>query len=172
MLRVFEVDTRELQAWKRERLETCHIAVPSTCTFVPCDFDDDSLAAAVARSPFDSAQPAFVSWLGVTPYLDHATIIDTLDWIAGLGPQTDLVLTHAVPEACSTPGGRFAERIGLPVGTSFSTQEMVDLLLDSGFGAIHELTAAEARARYFVGRSDGLNVDTNERSTWARMTRL
>ena len=26
MLRVFEVDTPELQAWKRERLETCRIS--------------------------------------------------------------------------------------------------------------------------------------------------
>jgi methyltransferase (TIGR00027 family) len=171
-LRVFEVDTPELQAWKRERLETCRIAVPSTCTFVPCDFDDDSLAEAIASSPFDSAQATFVSWLGVTAYLDRATIVDTLDWIAALGTQTELVLTYLVPEARFSPGGQFAARLGLPVGTSFSTKEMEDVLLDCGFGAIQALTVAEARARYFAGRSDGLDVDTNERLIWARMTRL
>jgi methyltransferase (TIGR00027 family) len=67
-LRVFEVDTPELQAWKRERLETSHIAVPATCTFIPCDFHAQSLAEAIARSRFDPAEATFVAWLGVTVY--------------------------------------------------------------------------------------------------------
>ena len=171
VLRVFEVDTPELQAWKRERLETCRIAVPSTCTFVPCDFQAQSLAEAIAGSPFDSAQATFVSWLGVTAYLDREAIVETLRWIAALGPHTELVLTYQVPEARSSPGVRFGERMGVRYGSSFSTEEMETLLHDCGFGTIHALTVGEARAQYFVGRSDGLDVDTLERLIWARVTR-
>lgn len=169
-LHVFEVDTPELQGWKRDRLETCRIAVPSTCTFVPCDFNAQSLAEAVAGSSFDSAQATFVSWLGVIGYLDREAVVETLRWIAALGPHTELVLTYSNPEARSSPGGRFAQRIGLPVGLAFSTEEMADLLHDCGFGAMHALTVDEARAKYFVGRSDGLDVDTAERLIWARVS--
>ena len=119
VLRVFEVDTPELQAWKRERLKTCRIAVPSTCTFVPCDFHAHSLADAIAGSPFDSAQATFVSWLGVIGYLDREAIVETLRWIAALGPHTELVLTYSDPEARSSPGVRFGERMGVRFGYVF-----------------------------------------------------
>jgi len=48
---------------------------------------------------------------------------------------------------------------------------MEHLLHECGFGAIHALTVGEARAQDFVGRSDGLDVDTLERLIWARVTR-
>ena len=99
-------------------------------------------------------------------------VLPQLALIAALGPRTELVLTYSSPEACSSPAVQIGERIsGVRSRSWFSTEEMEHLLHECGFGAIHALTVGEARAQYFVGRSDGLDVDTLERLIWARVTR-
>src|SRR5580658_731298 len=68
-LRVFEVDHPATQAWKREQLEAADIQIPSSLTFVPIDFEQQTLADGLAPSGFNPKASAFFSWLGVTPYL-------------------------------------------------------------------------------------------------------
>src|ERR1700691_1687992 len=68
-LRVFEVDHPATQEWKREQLRDTEITIPASLTFVPIDFERQTLADGLAQSGFDGAGPAFFSWLGVTPYL-------------------------------------------------------------------------------------------------------
>lgn len=118
-IRVFEVDTPESQAWKRQRLAEAGIAIPASCELVPCDFESQSLDDAFARSTFDPRKPTFVSWLAVTMYLHRDAIERTLRWIARLGPHTELVLTHCVPEAREKPGVRFGHHMGDDSSRSF-----------------------------------------------------
>jgi methyltransferase (TIGR00027 family) len=169
-VRVYEVDTPESQSWKRDRLNAAHIPVPPTCVFVPCNFEAQSLAEAFAESPFDRSQATFVSWLGVTQYLNHQAIVDTLRWIAGLGPRTELVLTYCVPDARSSPGVQYAERRGSRFVSLFSPDALEQLLREAGFAEARPLTLDEARAAYFEGRSDGLEVEETERLIWARVS--
>src|SRR5271168_1087136 len=68
-LRVFEVDHPATQAWKREQLQAGEIAIPASLTFVPIDFERQTLAAGLDQAGFDTRAAAFFSWLGVTPYL-------------------------------------------------------------------------------------------------------
>lgn len=59
-LRVFEVDHPNTQAWKRERLTAADIAIPDSLTFVPVDFEKDSLDAALRSTlGFDATRPSF-----------------------------------------------------------------------------------------------------------------
>jgi methyltransferase (TIGR00027 family) len=171
-VRVFEVDTPASQAWKRHRLTEANIAVPPTCAFVPCDFETQSLAEAFAPSSFGRREPAFVSWLGVTQYLDRPAIVETLRWIAGLGPATEVVLTHCVPEARSDPSVRYAEQTGARFVSLLAADDMLSLLREAGFAAMRPLTPEEAHATYFSGRTDGLDVQGMERLVWARVTPL
>src|SRR5271169_4489280 len=67
-LRVFEVDHPATQAWKREQLQEASIPIPPSLTFVPVDFEQQTLADGLERSGFDLNASAFFSWLGVTPY--------------------------------------------------------------------------------------------------------
>ena len=71
MLQIFEVDHPSTQQWKRQRLTERGIAIPDNLTFVPLDFEVQDLAETMASSPFQSAEPAFFSWLGVTQYLSE-----------------------------------------------------------------------------------------------------
>src|SRR5206468_5808458 len=45
-LRVYEVDEPATQAWKRERLRAAGLEVAESLTFVPIDFETESLAEA------------------------------------------------------------------------------------------------------------------------------
>src|SRR5208337_2845591 len=51
-LRVFEVDHPATQAWKREQLEAAGIAVPASLTFVPIDFERQTLVDGLTRAGF------------------------------------------------------------------------------------------------------------------------
>src|SRR5580692_2940260 len=77
-LRVFEIDHPATQAWKREQLDTAGIPIPPSLTFVPVDFEQQSLAAGLQHCGFNTTAAAFFSWLGVTPYLTHAACRATL----------------------------------------------------------------------------------------------
>src|SRR5262249_15463720 len=81
-LRMFEVDHPDTQAWKLDLLQRTRIAVPQALTFVPVDFQTQSLGPQLAANGFAADAPAFFSWLGVTMYLDDAAVRSTLAWIA------------------------------------------------------------------------------------------
>jgi methyltransferase (TIGR00027 family) len=63
-LRVVEVDHPDTQAWKRERLAEAGIAIPPTLSYVPVNFETQSLADRLTV-----AERTFFLWLGVVPYL-------------------------------------------------------------------------------------------------------
>src|SRR5262249_32483033 len=81
-LRVFEVDSPATQAWKRDLLRRTRIAEPASLTFVPVDFETQSLAEELRAAGFREAEPAFFSWLGVTMYLTRDAIFSTLSYVA------------------------------------------------------------------------------------------
>jgi len=83
-LHVFEVDHPATQAWKRQRLEDAAIAIPSSLTFAPVDFERQTLAEGLAAAGFDPAQQTFFTWLGVVPYLTEEAVWRTLGFIASL----------------------------------------------------------------------------------------
>jgi len=98
-MQVFEVDFPATQEWKRERLEAASIAIPTTLTFAPVDFEKDTLADGLLSAGFKASEPAFFSWLGVTPYLAEETVLATLRWIASSCSQNGVAFDYAVPRA-------------------------------------------------------------------------
>ena len=79
---VYEVDHPATQDWKRECLAEAAITLPEYVAFAPVDFELETILDGLLRVQFDSSQPAFYAWLGVTPYLEHDAIERTLGLIA------------------------------------------------------------------------------------------
>jgi methyltransferase (TIGR00027 family) len=94
-LRVFEVDHPATQAWKRNQLDDAGIAVPSWLTFVPTDFERQSLSSALENSGFQTGEISFFSWLGVTPYLTAEAALATLAFIGSLPAGSGVVFDYA-----------------------------------------------------------------------------
>jgi len=166
-LRIFEVDHPATQAWKRGRLEAADIGVPPSLTFVPIDFETQSLGSRLCEAGLRAEEPAFFSWLGVTMYLTRPVVMSTLRYVAeGLARGSGIVFDYAAPPASLSLPRRLVYRalmrrvaaLGEPFRSFFAPQALSAELAALGFTHIENLGAAELNARYFKNRADRLRV--------------
>ncbi|MGB8947528.1 MAG: class I SAM-dependent methyltransferase [Candidatus Sulfotelmatobacter sp.] len=165
-LRVFEVDHPATQAWKREQLSAAGIAIPAALTFVPVDFERQTLAEGLGQSGFDLGAATFFSWLGVTPYLTRDACMSTLSLIATMPAGSGVVFDFAVDPALLNAGQRQAldalsqrvARYGEPFQLFFDPGKLQDELRGMGFQRTEFLQGKELNALYFKNREDGLLV--------------
>jgi methyltransferase (TIGR00027 family) len=166
-LRVFEVDHPATQDWKRRRLDEQGIALPSSLTFVPVDFEKDSLGACLDRAGFDRTTPACISWLGVTIYLTREAVFETLRFVArSCAPGSEITFDFALPDAELTDRERSlrnagAQRVadaGEPWITYFNADDLATELRGVGFAGTVSLDSDAINARYFSGRTDNFRV--------------
>src|ERR1700689_2739891 len=93
-LTVFEVDDHPFQAWKRRRIQEVGLKPPPQLHFMRCDFENASIADALAVGGFAAEKACFISWLGVTQYLTRDAVTDTLRWAGERPAGSELVLTY------------------------------------------------------------------------------
>ena len=163
---LFEVDHPATQQWKRNLLAENAMAIPSTLTFVPVDFEKQTLTEGLAQTAFDFNKPAFFSWLGVTPYLTLEAFRATIHAIASLPQGTGVTFEYALARSFLTSREKMAfdliaarvAKAGEPFQLFFSPEQMQQELRSQGFSRIEELTSGDINARYFHGRSDGLEL--------------
>lgn len=171
---VFEVDHPATQRWKRRLLTDAGIAIPGSVTFVPVDFEAESLADRLVAGGLDPSRPALVSWLGVTMYLTREAIGQTLAVIGGFAAGTEIVIEYMLPaELRDAAGDAYAEAVmpvaaerGEPWLTFLSPQEMSALLQEHGFGLIEHVRQHDAIDAALWERSDA--VRAGELSVLAR----
>lgn len=166
LLRVFEVDRSDTQAWKRSRLQDEGIAIPETLTFVPINFERETLRDCLQREGFDTRKPTFFSWLGVTMYLTESAITRTIEVVASLPKGSGIVFDYMIPRTMLDPialrafealAGRVAS-LGEPFQTFFAPPSLKNDLLGMGFSEVEDLDPEEMNVRYFQGRTDGLRM--------------
>jgi methyltransferase (TIGR00027 family) len=165
-LRIFEVDHPATQAWKRERLHAAGIAIPELLTFVPVNFEKQTLAEGLSQSGFDLNAPAFFSWLGVTPYLTREACMATFSFIAKLPAGSGVAFDFAVHRDLLNFKQKFALHLiakrvaaaGEPFQLFFNPKELAADLCQLGFTQVETLDGQQINARYFQDRSDGLRV--------------
>ena len=165
-LRVFEVDHPATQAWKREQLHAAHIPIPASLTFVPIDFEQQTLESALKRSGLKQNESAFFSWLGVVPYLTREACMNTLSLIANMPAGSGVVFDFAVDPALLNAGQReafdaLAKRVadaGEPFQLFFDPAQLQRELETLGFHRTELLKGPQLNERYFKDRTDGLLV--------------
>jgi methyltransferase (TIGR00027 family) len=165
-LRVFEVDFPATQEWKRSNLAEAGIAIPSSVTYAPVDFEHQTLAEGLRLVGFDATQPAFFSWLGVTMYLTEDAIESTFRYITSMPPGGGVAFDYAVPIESLTLLGRLAMRAmmrrvakaGEPFVTFFDPAALAARLAAMGFQRIEDVGVDELNERFFKNRSDRLRV--------------
>jgi methyltransferase (TIGR00027 family) len=165
-LRVFEVDHPATQQWKRVRLDEAYIPIPKDVTFAAVDFERESLEEGLLRTCFNKQQPAFFSWLGVTPYLSRSAFDATIHFIASLPSASGVVFDYAVERSLLSPQQQLAldalsarvARAGEPFQLFFDPAQLHSDLARWGFAWIEDLGCDAINTRYFAGRADGLAV--------------
>jgi methyltransferase (TIGR00027 family) len=165
-LRVFEVDHPATQAWKREQLHAASIAIPPSLTFVPINFERQSLAEELRHAGFNHREPVFFSWLGVTMYLTQAAFATTLSFIAGMPAGSGVVFDFAIDRKLLNLGQRIALEVlanrvaaaGEPFRLYLNPTALQEELKGLGFRRTEFLDGAQLNARYFSDRNDNLRV--------------
>jgi methyltransferase (TIGR00027 family) len=155
--RVFEVDHPETQSWKRDRLE-------STAVYVPVDLETDPLMPALVNNGFNPAEPALVSWLGVTMYLSVEAITKTVAELATCAPGTELIADYMLPANLRDERGQtYVDLVsqntadnGEPWRTFFRPEALTELLNHHGFADVRHVSERDSVNADLWQRSDAL----------------
>ncbi len=165
-LRTFEVDHPATQKHKLEVLARAGIVLPGSAQYVPVDFEKDDLEMRLHAAGFRFDEPACFSWLGVTVYLSHDAVLETLRFVAARPPGSSITFDYRIPSATLPPiekaiaeysAGLFAA-MGEPWISAFEPDALRQTLQTIGFGNLENLGPADLNARYFDRRRDGLQT--------------
>jgi methyltransferase (TIGR00027 family) len=163
-LKIFEVDLPETQAWKRECLQAAGMVQPPSLSFVPMDFETVSLDQRLAEAGFFASSPAFFAWLGVTMYIDSASIFDTLQFISSCARKSTVIFDYCVDPAQLSPSelktfeiiSRKVREQGELWKTTFDPASLVEKLRSFGFATVEDFGPEILNERYLSDREDGL----------------
>ncbi len=169
-LHIFELDQRAVQADKQRRVARAGWPIPDHLHFVPIDFTTDDLVAVLCGAGFDPGLRSFFCWMGVTYYLDRATLFGTLAALARLAAPGSVVAfdyldTDTFDDARASVSARrmreIVARIGEPMKTGLDPDTLGAELRAVGLSLVEQLGPADLEARYFADRDDGYHARPN-----------
>jgi methyltransferase (TIGR00027 family) len=152
---VFEVDHPDSQREKLERVGRGKlIPTAKEVRFVPVDFTRDSLDAALASAGHDATTPTTWVWEGVVMYLTPAEVSASLSVIAARSARTStLSVVYHCPALMLAVVRYFVRRLGEPLRSSFTGEQMRTLLAEHSFRVTSDSAIAE------IARDLGLDRD-------------
>jgi len=163
---VFEVDLPSTQYTKLALLNKARLSPTTSVTYVACDFEENNLCHDLTAAGFNKNQPAFFSWLGVTPYLNLAAIEKTLAFITQCAPGSQLVFDYIVDPLCLSDIERIVLDIlsatlattGEPLQSFFNPTMLAKKLNDIGFSKVDDIGCEYLNAHYLSQREDGMQA--------------
>lgn len=165
-LTVYEVDFPSMQQFKRTMLHSAGIEEPANVKYVPFDLEHRTLLESLKDLGFQADQPAFLSWLGVVPYLSLASFRSTLDLAASLPAPSAISFDYSLSPSHLSPRLQAAQKslaarvaaAGEPFQLYFTPEQVTNELHTAGFDQIEQTTFSDLNQLYFNSRSDGLAV--------------
>jgi len=166
-LQVFEVDHPSTQAWKIERVKAAGIPVPENLTYVPYDFENETLAHALAAGGIRIDKVSFFTWLGVHMYLTDEAVKSTLAVLGQYPPGSELVMDFISPEYQQAGGlaedsvaqlSQVVADMGEPMKSKYLESELEQMLRDVGYGEVKFLSARWLVNTYLGGNNAAFNM--------------
>lgn len=94
---IYELDAAPTQEMKKKYLRKAKVKVPNLVTFVPIDFNRESLKDVLESAGYDVNQQTLFIWEGVTYYLESASVEATLKFVSDLPhPDTRIVFDYTI----------------------------------------------------------------------------
>ncbi len=166
--RVFEIDHPNTQQVKLERLQRAIATLPANVTFVPVDFNTQTLEQRLLASGYNPRAKTFFLWQGVTYFLTEEGVDSTLAFIAHhSGPGSAVIFDYFYQEVFSDPNRadvkalRRAARIsGEEYMFGIQRGGVEAFLTQRGFRDVTDLTLEALKQRYFTGPNAARAVPT------------
>ena len=162
----FEVDHPATQADKTDRVKELLGAMPAHVSYVPIDFNEETLDKLVAEG-FDRSQKSLFIWEGVTYYLNADAVDATLRWIASNAARGSAIVFDYVRASALTARHqrgeisrmqRYRHLTGEGLVFGVGEGQVQDFLAARGFVNVVDVGAAELERLYCTGPNEGRAV--------------
>jgi methyltransferase (TIGR00027 family) len=158
--KIFELDHPQTFATKRQRLAQFIEREPANLTFVPIDFNRESLEEVLRQRGFDPSQPSIFLWEGVTNYLTAEAVASVLRFVASCAAGTELIFTYVHRSALDHPATfpdaekllRSLEQIGEPWTFGLLPDEVSGFLATTGLRLRQDVRSSDYRAQFMGQR--------------------
>jgi len=164
--RVFEIDQPATQAVKLERLKKVIDPLPGHVTFIPVDFNTQTLGERLSAGGYDERCKTLFIWQGVTYFLTAEGVDNTLAFIAHhSGPDSAVIFDYfynavlrdksrrdvkALQQAARLSGEQYL--FGIDEG------QIGPFLTQRGFRDVRNATLEDLKRLYFTGPNAGRAV--------------
>jgi methyltransferase (TIGR00027 family) len=167
-VKTFEVDHPATQASKMKRLKKVFSTIPAHVTYVPIDFNDETLDKLLACG-FERSLKTLFMWEGVTQYLTAEAVDATLAWVranAALGSAiifdyqslAGLTRAHTRRNDVSAVLSRFT---GERRDFGLEQSQIKDFLTRRGFTHVEGVNAEQLQRLYCTGPNQCRTVAEN-----------
>ena len=160
---VFEVDHPATQADKLKRLKKVFDPLPAHVTYIPIDFNTQTLAERLLAYGYDEQAKTLFIWQGVTVYLTEDGVDNTLAFIAHhSGPGSAVIFDYFYNETLrdtSRPEVRTMQRAARVTGEGYlfgiDAGQVEPFLTQRGFKDVRNTTGEDLKRLYFTGPNAG-----------------
>jgi methyltransferase (TIGR00027 family) len=157
--RVFEIDQAATQEDKLKRLEKVIHPLPTNVTFLPMDFNTQSLGERLNSAGYNEDSKTLFIWQGVTYFLTNAGVENTLSFIANhSGPGSAVVFDYFYNEILRDPHRnevqamrRTARAFGEDYTFGIDRGQVEPFLTQRGFRDVTDMTMEDLQRVYFTG---------------------
>ncbi len=164
--RVFEIDYPATQEVKRKGLKKVIDPLPGHVTFLPVDFNTQSLGERLQSAGYDEKAKTLFIWQGVTFFLEAQGVDSTLEFIANhSGPGSSVIFDYMYNEIFQDPHnsyGKSLKRIAKMSGEEYmfgiDRGQVEPFLIRRGFRNVNNMTLEQLKQRYFTGPNAGRAV--------------
>ena len=159
-VKFFEVDHPSTQAGKIRKLKRILGGIPGNVSFVPIDFDAETLDK-LSACGFDPRGKTVFIWEGVTPYLTLQGVQATLDWIsanAAAGSSVVFDYQHDSPADRSALRSLLSRLSGEARALEIPEESIRKLLADRGFTNIVNVGPQALKELYCIGPNCGRGI--------------
>jgi methyltransferase (TIGR00027 family) len=161
-VKTFEVDHPATQADKLAKLQVIFGKAPEHVTYVPVDFNTQTLEARLLESGYEPTRKTLFIWQGVSMYLTSEAVDSTLAFVvkhsgAGSAIVFDYIYRSVLEgvQKHSEVGGMRRYRFMTGEGLTFGIPEgaVESFLKERGFRQVKDVNANDLKAAYFTGKN-------------------
>ena len=154
---LYEVDAPSTQDVKRRVIERHGLVPKHEVVYVPCDFEQDTVADCLASAGFDDRRPCVVVWLGVSYFLTKRAARTTLQDVASFSaPGSRLVFDYmdrgvidgTTPARGALRARRIVARRGEPYVFGLTRASADALVTETGYTAVRHERTPQLAERY------------------------
>jgi methyltransferase (TIGR00027 family) len=151
--KIYELDAKPTQDRKLTLLHQSKIAIPESLSFIPINFNTDSLEVVLAKAGYDKNKKTLFIWEGVTFYLPAKSVDNTLSFIVDNAPIGSELCFDFQSYSPSLSGQEHNLQTNIPgesIQFGIEAGKTKTFLSDRGFQIIEHYTNKDMEDKYLA----------------------